>query len=224
MDKLPFTVYDFFACLSSGLVVLAGLGAAFAGSDRWQQTPQPVVALVLVVVIYGTGHVVANLSGHFYEGVAVRRWLKAPSVNLMAQARPSGCTSRFFPGYFRRLPDGARARIKERAAGSGMVDSGEDLFLVAFAVVKNDPQAYARLSTFLNLYGFCRNVSLAALLASAWLLVGAALGTAHTGTIVSPGWWAAGAFVLAVGLFYRYLKFFRQYAVEVFLTYATTGS
>jgi hypothetical protein len=224
MDKLPFTVYDFFACLSAGLVALAGLGAAFAGSERWQETPSTVVALVLLVLIYGAGHIVANLSGHFYEGIAVRRWLEAPSVNLMVQDRPSDWKAKLFPRYFRPLPDGVRARVVERATRSGIVDTREDLFLVAFAAVKNDPQTYARLSTFLNLYGFCRNVSLAALFASACLLVGIALGTAHTGTLISPGWWAAGSFLLALGLFYRYLKFFRQYAAEVFLTYGTTDS
>jgi len=35
-----------------------------------------------------------------------------------------------------------------------------------------------------------------------------------------PLLWAIVAFVAAIGMFYRYLKFFRHYTVEVFTTYA----
>lgn len=220
MDKLPFTIYDFFACLSSGLVTLTGIAAAFAGSDDWQRTPSTVAALLLVVVIYSTGHVVANVSGYFYETLAVRSWLQTPAVNLTAQAQSTDWKAKLFPGYYRPLPIELRKRVMERAAHSGVESSGDDLFLVAFAAGKSDPQASGRLATFLNLYGFCRNVSLAALIAAACLLAGAVLGTAHTGPLVSPGWWAAGSLLLAIGLFYRYLKFFRQYAFEVLVTYA----
>ena len=92
---------------------------------------------------------------------------------------------------------------------SGIGEGGEELFLAAFAVTKRDSAVYARLATFLNQYGFCRNVSLAAFLSGLCLITGVALGTAHTGTIVSPAWCAAGSFALGVGLFYRYL-FYRQ--------------
>lgn len=152
-----------------------------------------------------------------YEGLIVRRWLKAPSEHLFASE--TNWHAILFPGYHRPLPAGLQQRVLERARRSGVEDRGEGLFLAAFAIVKANPAAYARLSTFLNIYGFCRNVSMASLIASACLLVGAVLGTAHTGSLVGPGWWAAGAFVLAVGLFYRYLKFFRQYAFEVFVTF-----
>ncbi len=91
--------------------------------------------------------------------------------------------------------------------------------MAAFAAVRSDALTYTRLSTFLNLYGFCRNVSLASLVAAVALAAGSLAGTAYTGTLIAPGWWALGAFVIALGLFYRYLKFYRLYACEVLAAY-----
>lgn len=219
MDKLPFTVYDFFACLSSGLVLLAGIAAAFMGSDGWARTPSTVVSLVLVVVVYAAGHLVANVSGFLYERLAVRGWLGAPTRNLMAEEPAGGVSARLFPGFHGRLPEGLRRRIHSRASASGIGESAEELFMAAFAAVRSDALTYTRLSTFLNLYGFCRNVSLASLIAAVALAAGSLAGTAYTGTLITPGWWALGAFVIALGLFYRYLKFYRLYACEVLAAY-----
>jgi hypothetical protein len=220
VDRLPFTIYDFFACLSAGLVTLVALAAAFTSSDEWQQTPSAIVCVVLIVVTYMVGHLVANVATFLYEATIVRRWLRMPSEILLVPAQSPVGLQRLFPGYYRPLPTVIRSRVAERS-GQPVEDgpSNDAVYLLAFSVVKRDAPTYARLSTFLNLYGFSRNVSLAALVAAACLLTGSLLGTAQTG-LVAPGWWAAGALVLAVGLFYRYLKFFRLYAFEVFVTYA----
>lgn len=52
-----------------------------------------------------------------------------------------------------------RGRIKEKAKEVGVVETGEGLFILAFGKVKTDKEAMARLNTFLNLYGFCRNIA-----------------------------------------------------------------
>ena len=75
-------------------------GRLAASKSMRPKKPQPCVlssrlALVPIVVIYGIGHVMANLSGHFYEGIIVRRWLKMPSTislqrtNRLAYGRES---------------------------------------------------------------------------------------------------------------------------------------
>jgi hypothetical protein len=66
-------------------------------------------------------------------------------------------------------------------------------------------------------------VSMALVCVAAALVLGIILGTAKTGGI-GPGWWAAGAAALAVGVFYRYLKFFRQYSLELYTSYAELDS
>jgi hypothetical protein len=86
--------------------------------------------------------------------------------------------------------------------------------------MKGDAPVQARLETFLNLYGFCRNMAMALVLAAFALGIGLIVGSAETGPDVSPGVWLITAVVAAVGLFYRYLKFLRQFGVELLTSYA----
>jgi len=92
--------------------------------------------------------------------------------------------------------------------------------------VKKDKTAYDRMTSFLNLYGFCRNVCTGALIVIPILVCGAFRNVTLNGwqLVGAPHrdllWWAVAAGVVAVGMFYRYLKFFRQYTIEVFVTYA----
>jgi hypothetical protein len=218
MDKLPFSVYDFFGYLSAGFVLLVGLAAAFTDSEAWQRTPGAGIALLLVVVAYTAGHVIANTSGYLIEGTLVRRILGAPNKVLFAEIRPRWAW--LLPGYYRPLPVEQRERVLARAAQAGISGPGEGLFYHCFAAAKESPATQARLDSFLNLYGFCRNMTISTLIVAGALLAGTLLGTAKTGMLVAPGWWAAAAFVASVGLLYRYLKFFRHYSVEVFVTYA----
>jgi hypothetical protein len=218
VDKLPFSVYDFFGYLAAGFLLLAGLVAAFAGSDLLQDNPSVIIALLLVVVAYVTGHVIANAAGFLIETKLVAERLGRPTVHLLGAGDKRFAT--LLPGYYRPLPASTRQRVLERAeAEAGITEPDESLFFHCHALVKKQPVALERLNTFLNLYGFCRNVCTALLIVAPALVLGILLGTAETGQI-GPGWWAAAASVAAVGMFYRYLKFFRQYGVELFTTYA----
>lgn len=78
-----------------------------------------------------------------------------------------------------------------------------------------------RLDNFLNLYGFCRNICLALLLATVILLVGGTSEPWRNGGVGEHIWWATvAAPVAAIGMFYRYLKFFRDFTIEVYRSYA----
>lgn len=73
-----------------------------------------------------------------------------------------------------------------------------------------------RLDSFLNLYGFARN------LAFTTLAVGIALSARTWWLRPDPGLAKYAVIALVVGVFlvYRYLKFFRQYSYELFNAYA----
>lgn len=219
MERLPFSVYDFFGYMACGFALMAGLAAAFVGDDRWQKSPNAVVALVLVVAAYSVGHVIANIAGFVLEAKLVGSVLGPPSSVLFHETGASGWR-RIFPGYHRALPLELRKRILDSARSSGIQRPGVALFFHCFATVKSDERTMLRLDTFLNLYGFARNMCVALVCVSIVLTVGSLIGTAQTGPLVPPGWWAAGTAAAAIGLLYRYLKFFRHYAVEVFITYA----
>lgn len=177
-----------------------------------------IISVLLVVVAYLTGQVIANVSGFLIESKLVAEGLGRPTVHLLGADEKK--LAALFPGYYRPLPAVTQQRVLTRAqAEAGITSVDEGLFFHCHALVKRQPVALERLNTFLNLYGFCRNVCMALLIVAPALVLGIVLGTADTGQI-GPGWWATAAFVAAVGMFYRYLKFFRQYGVELFTTFA----
>lgn len=219
INQLPFSVYDFFGYLAAGAVVLAAWIASFFGDEPFRGSPTLIVGFLLIIMVYILGQIVANIAGDLIERRLVREKFGTPTDILFGHRTPNRLQARLFPGYFKRLAAGVRSQVNERATDR----KGEDLFFHCHAQMKSDAVVWARLDTFLNLYGFCRNTMVAMLIAAACLGVGILLGSAETGSIADPGSWLVFCLVAAVGLFYRYLKFYRQYALELFTSYAERG-
>jgi hypothetical protein len=218
MDKVPFSVYDFLGYLAAGFLLSAGVGASFVGADELNENPSLIVSILLIVIAYIAGHVVANVAGFVLEKKLVADVLGRPTQNLFG-ASPRRY-ERLFPGYYGELPSETRTRVLEKARSlAGISEPGEGLFFHCHARVKKEQAVMERLNTFLNLYGFCRNACMALVIVAACLLVGVVIGSAETGGI-GAGWCAAAALAGAIGTFYRYLKFFRQYAIELYTSYA----
>lgn len=220
MNQLPFSVYDFFGYLASGVVVLAGLTTAFIGFEPLQTSPSLIVGLLLIIAAYVVGHIVGNIAGDLIERQLVRNRLGRPTDILLGSRTPGRLVRAVLPGYSTPLPSRVQDQVKELAGSR----DGEVLFFHCHAVMKSDPVVQGRLETFLNLYGFCRNMAVALVIAAICLAIGLTLDTAATGPEVPPGWWLAAAVVGALGMLYRYLKFYRQYAVELFTSYAESGA
>lgn len=216
MNQLPFSVYDFFGYLASGAVVLAAFTAAFIGYEPFETSPGLLVGFILVITIYILGHIVANLAGDLIERRLVRSRLQPPTEILLSFQTPDKWVARLFPGYSTPLPTGVQNRVKELAEPR----VGDALFFHCHAVMKSNSVVQGRLETFLNLYGFCRNMALALVIAAVCLGAGLVLGTAETGPFAGPGCWIGASMLGAVGMFYRYLKFYRQFAVELLTSYA----
>lgn len=214
MSKIPFTVYDVFAYLSSGSVVVASVDYLYGHQWLLQEKVPPVLAVFLLFLSYVVGHAVANFSAPVLEQFFVGVVLKRPSRTLMGE-KPWGFLGRLFPGYYRALPEKTRERVREQATARGFDGSGEALFLHAYAVTTKEERTQQRLDEFRNVYGFARNMAFVFLLAAAVFCVGACF------TDTPPNyWWAAIAAVLGVSMLYRYLKFFRQFSYQLLITYA----
>lgn len=215
-QKVPFTSYDFWAYLSAGFMVLAAIdyvvGAHLLYRDSWSVV-QGVMAMVSA---YTVGQMVASLASFLFEKVLVVKLLGAPRMVLFGRARAWRLVRWFIPGYFEVLPEATQKAILERAVPSGINVPGEALYWCAFAYARATPAVMSRLSDFLNLYGFARNVSLAAFLDAAVLYWHYRW---HNGTDTALHI-SQGALVVGLGMLLRYLKFFRQYALEVFTSYA----
>jgi hypothetical protein len=176
------------------------------------------VGIILVIAAYVIGHIVANLAGDLIERRLVADRLGRPTELLLVEVKLPAWATTIFPGYGAALPQGTRERVLARSGGL----TGSALFYRVFGAMKHDEIVQERLSTFLNLYGFCRNMALALVAVVLFLVAGLINQSADTGPVLGPGWWLVAVIVGAVGMLYRYLKFYRQYALELLTGYAET--
>jgi hypothetical protein len=212
MDKIPLSAYDFFGYLFAGVLLLAGTD--YACDLHWVIGRQPDVtqSVVWLVIVYVLGQVNAHWAGWLLEGKFLR-WLGRPEQTLFATTK---CV--IFKHYRAALPEQTRTLVLEKYERlSGTAGSDSALYLFCYHLVKEQcPQAAARLQTFLNLYGFSRNLSFATgLLAVIFFFCGF-----HA---PRPFHWRIilACLVVSLTLFYRYLKFFRHFSVEVYASFLT---
>ncbi len=215
MEKVPFSVYDFLAYLSSGIVWLLTadyiLGLGFLQKDSISS----ILAVALILFAYVCGHIVAHFSSFIFENLTVSRILKRPNVILLGEKPHWVVFAWIFPNYFRALPKHTQERVSVQAESRGAKGTGEALFLHAYSVVSGISAVQARLDDFRNQYGFARNMSFAFVTSAIALVIAHFMGS-HP---VHLRWALLSGFA-GIVLFYRYLKFFRQYSYELFLRYA----
>jgi hypothetical protein len=215
LDKIPFSVYDFFAYLSSGVVIIAVADYILRLGLATRETVGPIFAVMLLVGAYVLGQVVAHLSSLLLEQTFVARFLQRPSFVLFGSRPRWRLLAWIFRNYFRALPTATQDRVKQQALRLEWSGEGEALFLHAYALVTANDRAQGRLDDFRNQYGFARNMSFAFLVGSMAILI--AHLTFNKAALLE---WAAVCAVTSIILLYRYLKFFRQYSYELFLRYA----
>ncbi len=217
MNRIPFATYDFFGYLAAGLLLIIGMDLTLGFPRVLGHDLRPVEIVALLLAVYVGGQLVATPSKAVLEDGLVDRVLGRPNINLFREARPL-LRRLLFPGFYKPLPSEVRQRVMNRAASEGIANPGEALFLhVRYSPeIRADEKLLVRLDTFLNLYGFARNLSFTS------LLVGVALAIRAWWPGADPALpkYAATAIVVGVLLLYRYLKFFRQYSYELFNAYA----
>ncbi len=223
MNKIPFSVYDFFGYLATGFLLLVAADYSFGTLGLVSQPPNLVLGVFWVIVAYIIGHIVSHIASAALEEGVLRRILGSPEEHLFG-ARKFGTKARLFPGNYKPFPESTQQRILQKAQRHSVPAPSRGFFFHCHPIVKRDQATLTRLDSFLRLYGFCRNVSMGLLLAVPLLLYGALRPLVELKTLQSldSGYlgWAVAALVGAIGMFYRYLKFFRHYTVEVFTTYA----
>lgn len=214
----PFSAYDFFAHVASGATVLATATVVFG--EGLPDDVGTVQGALLAIGSYTLGHVIAQISTLVLLSLLVKHWLGYPEEVLL---RPrTGAWPKVFPGYFRPLPaETADTLIRRLEAEGAPSQPGRAMFLHCWAAVRNDADTRARLDSFLNLYGFSRNMAIAALI-SALLVLAKLLG--DTRNLAASAWAAGGFAIVSTVLVYRYLKYFSAYTHEVFVRYASPPS
>lgn len=231
MDNLArFSDYDVFAYLASGLASLMVWDMVF--STKYVIGAQWTVAggVITIAAAYIIGQILAAPSGWLIERQFVRHVLLRPSVILMGGeiGWRKILKRTLLQDYYSPLDKGLQDKVRERVAAERDPQvSGDALFWRAFPVAKRDANAYARMSGFLNLYGFCRNMAFVGVVGACFIALVAALEWAEMGwskDLAHQFRWALLALLIGLGMLHRYLKFFRLYAVEVFVTYGDASS
>ena len=218
MHKIPFSEYDFFGHLVSGAIILAGFGFAAQGTEVFHHELGINEAVALVLGAYLIGHVVASVSSFLLER-RLTRWIIGSSTTCMFSNTPIGGWRRLLSAHLKPLPPATAERVLARAKKqAGVGEPSEALFFHCFGVVRQEASTRERLTTFLSLYGFCRNAAMAALINAA--VMGFALGANSAAGVDTLSAGFLVSVVLAGVMYLRYLKFYRLYAVEVYVTYA----
>lgn len=164
--------------------------------------------IILQIDPYILGHVLSSLSKWLYELFIVDVCLKRPYINLLSE-KDSRVLKVAFPEYFIPLSEEIRQKIVGKkciARDKADPEKLRGLYERAYAHVKDNKDASARLDTFLSLYGFCRTASFTLLVLAVSFFV------------TGPVWAGLVGLGLSIILFLRYLKFLRQHSYELFLS------
>jgi hypothetical protein len=218
----PFSDYDFYAYLTSGMLLIAVIDYTFGGGVLIARTEWTVVQVAFwTAVAYLAGQLVAGPSSALLEHLVASKLLHPPiAISLgMQQPRRREYIVRvlFAAREYGPLPQHNNRRLIEAAASSlgvpaDEIHDPEAVFGVAFSVARGSADAVVRMDQFRNLYGFSRNISFVGLFASC-LLSMKLFSAPHDAHL----WWTlAGALILAVGMFGRFFKFYAAYSREVF--------
>ena len=216
MNRLPFEPYDFFGYLASGILIVVGMQYVLGFPQVTGQDFKIIDAAMLVLGVYVAGQLIATPAKALLEDWIVEKVLGRPHTMLFLEKKPF-VRGMLFPGFYKPLPPNMRKSVLKKVETAGGHKSGEDLFLyVRYSPqVRNDEKIMARLGGFLNQYGFNRNLSFSSLVVGSAFLIK----WGHGG---DPKMLKFGLTLFAAGilLFYRYLKFFRQYSYELFNSYS----
>lgn len=219
-DWFPLTSYDFYAYLTTGMVVLVTFDRAFMGSFLADETEWGiVVSFFWAAIAYLIGHIIAMPSSAILEHWIAKRVLLDPSaviLNLQEQRKRERCFGKavgareyepFSPEYSKVI----KTKLCEALSVQKSEIEAEAALQYAFPRARSVTDSANRMDDFQNLYGMCRNVSFASLLGALFLSYLAVRTGQRFDTLL-----AAAAAALSLGLFMRFIKFYAAYTREVF--------
>lgn len=225
LDRL--SDYDLFAYVPQGIMALAAAdyisGRHYFVLDASWDVPKGVL---IFFVAYIVGHILASPSSKFVERGLVKNLMEQPSVHLLGLGRSSRFLKVMFFDYITPLTANVRNEVRNKMKiDLSNPPSGEELFWRAYTIARQDAAVRARLATFLNLYGFCRNVCFLAGIVG-FTLLGQEFWTKiviHNAIDMERLWVGIGLLFAAFFMFQRFLKFYRLYSLEVFVAYAASS-
>ncbi|MES4785764.1 MAG: hypothetical protein C4294_08055 [Nitrospiraceae bacterium] len=140
MNKIPFSVYDFFGYLASGFLMIIAMDYSFAsGNHLLRGEIGLILGIFWIIVAYILGHIISNISSYLVEKKLVRHVLHSPEEKLFEEF-DTRFWRHLFPGYFEPLPKETKERVLLKAkAKAGIGVPGRGLFFPVFTRICNHP-------------------------------------------------------------------------------------
>ena len=217
MDKVQFTVYDIFGYLVPGIAMLVGLDLIWK-FGLWLIVPASVVGAGYATLgAYALGHVLSWPAKMCLQSNIVHKLLGGP-VDLLLGDKPKWAPCKVvkwvFPEYFDDLPKSIIKGIEKKREVDGHKLGNHALKEHAYAVVKGTEDTRSRTDLFQVLYGYARNLSFTLAVVGLIAIV--------KGILTKD--WPNGLLiivplVISAAMFVRFLKFYREYAKELLLSF-----
>jgi hypothetical protein len=221
----PFTDYDFYAYLTAGVMLIAAVDYGLFGGILIQKTDWPAVHIVFWVgTAYVVGQIVANPATLIVEQWLGRTVFHSPVsvlLGLSSQRLRERIIRDFLVGriYAPLDPSLTKRILVFSALQTVSLKSGalqpEAIFNLGFPLARRTPDAAVRMDQFRNLYGFCRNTAFVAAIACILVLVRAS----KPSSSFNDYWIALASFLVSVGMFGRFIKFYSEFAAEMLRTF-----
>lgn len=211
----PFSDYDFWGYLASGAILLAGVDYAcnagrLIGEAQWSAAE----ITLAILAVYLAGHVIASASGLLVEGFIGNSLLRSPNPVLLGFEKRGPIQStlaRLIIGrYYQPLPQSMREKIfaaTRRTMGDEATKSADSIFQLAFCKARESEDTRARIDSFRNQYGFCRNLALTCFVVAPLIFA-----QRNDATSVAIAWSLIG---VGVVMLLRFLKFYSHFCAEV---------
>ena len=229
MNKISFTVYDIFAYIAPGSIIIASIDYFFTDCMLLSTASQDtMVGIVGIFLLYVVGHINAAPSSFFLERLFAKKFLRDPRRVLLETVKTRDCRLRclLFSEYFNPLPPTVQKKIISQVEKKNLKVEFDDkqkpksenifdvVFQLIYSAVKKDKDSLERLGIFLNLYGFARNISFAFFFIAAMLFI-----NSHITGKWENNYWMLGFLGVGLIMLYRFLKFYRHYTYELYLSF-----
>ncbi|MEZ2127615.1 MULTISPECIES: hypothetical protein [unclassified Sinorhizobium] len=223
-DWFPLSNYEFYAFVSSGMLLIAAVDYCFTGGILVGRTDWTVVqAIFWTVVSYVLGQICAAPSSALVEFMLAHGFFRSPSAIALGigkrRWRDYVAAWMFANREYAPLAKPVQDRIKNAASSKLNVPAAtlttDAIFQVAFQAAREKEDSIKRLESFQNNYGFCRNICFVGVIASAML------GYRYYQQPTEKDFWILiAAIVTAIGMFGRFLKYYSAYARQVLTAYS----
>lgn len=208
MSKLQFSTYDFFGYLISGTLFLVYIDSLVG--HNWLKGGDLTVAqsAFWTMVAYVFGHMLSSPAKVFIERLLARKMLGHPTAIILG-IYENGVKKLLFPGYFQRLPDFTCDKIKTALPSHLINGPPEAIFFESYSISRTKPVILERMNSFMNLYGFSRNISFSSLVVLLLSIISNIFGQKDINCYLQI---VLG--IIFITFFYRFLKFYHLYSRE----------